>query len=99
MLAPYANVLDRVESPEAKDLTAFVPRPPELPAEEYDPERVASILPRLRNAAVSRLVSLDPLSHPDLRLLAAVPRDRRGWPCASTRSTDRGRGRTWAAAS
>jgi hypothetical protein len=73
MLAPYANVLDRVESPEAKDLTSFVPRPPELTAEEYHPERVASILPRLRNAAVSRLVSLDPLSHPDLRLLATVP--------------------------
>ena len=72
MLAPYANVLDRIESPEAKDLTSFVPRPPELTAEDYRPDSVARILPRLRNAAVSRIVSLDPLEHPDLSLLATV---------------------------
>jgi hypothetical protein len=72
MVAPYANVLDRVESPEGKDLTSFVPRPPELLPEDYRPENVGAILPRLRNAAVSRIVSLDPLAHPDLRLLATV---------------------------
>ena len=72
MLAPYANVLDRVESPEAKDLTSFVPRPPELTPEDYRPEAVGTILPRLRNAAVSRVVSLDPLAHPDLRLITTV---------------------------
>ena len=73
MLAPYGNVLDRVESPEAKDLTSFVPRPPELTPEEYRPDAVARVLARLRNAAVSRVVSLDPLRHPDLRLLATIP--------------------------
>jgi len=72
MLAPYANVLDRVESSEAKDLTSFVPRAPELLPEDYRPENVGAILPRLRNAAVSRIVSLDPLDHPDLRLVATV---------------------------
>jgi len=73
MLAPYANVLDRVESPEEKDLTAFVPRPPELAPEEYRPEAVARILDRLRNAAVTRVVSLDVVAHPDLQLLATIP--------------------------
>jgi len=73
LLAPYANVLDRVESPEAKDLTAFVPRPPELAPQEYRPDAVGAILARLRNATVSRVVSLDPLEHPDLHLLAAIP--------------------------
>jgi hypothetical protein len=73
MLAPYANVIDRVECPEAKDLTAFVPRAPELAADDYRPEAVASILPRLRNAAVSRVVSLDALAHPELRLLSEIP--------------------------
>jgi membrane protein YfhO len=73
MLAPYANILDRVSSPEAKDLTSFVPRPPELSPEDYRPDAVARILPVLRNAAVSRVVSLDPLRHPDLKALATIP--------------------------
>jgi membrane protein YfhO len=73
MLAPYANVLDRVESPDAKDLTSFVARPPELTPEEYRPEAVGSVLGPLRNAAVSRILSLDPLGHADLPLLAAIP--------------------------
>jgi hypothetical protein len=72
-LAPYANVIDRVELAEGKDLTAFVPRAPELGADEYDPSRIAEILDRLRSAAVTRVVSLDRLSHPDLRLAAEVP--------------------------
>jgi len=73
MLAPYANILDHVFSPEAKDLTSFVPRPPELAPEDYRPEAVGRILPQLRNAAVSRVVSLDPLEHPDLKPLATIP--------------------------
>ena len=73
MLAPYANILDRVQSPEAKDLTSFVPRPPELMPEDYRPDAVARIVPRLRNAAVSRVVSLDPVEHPDLKPLATIP--------------------------
>ena len=37
MLVPYTNVLDRLESPEGKDLTAFAPR-----ARELDPGAVRS---------------------------------------------------------
>jgi len=73
MLSPYSNILDRVEIPEAKDLTSLVPRTPELGLDDYDPGRVGSILGRLRNSAVSRIVSLDPLVHPDLRMLVQFP--------------------------
>jgi len=62
-----------LQSPEAKDLTSFVPRPPELMPEDYRPDAVARILPRLRNAAVSRVVSLDPVENPDLKPLATIP--------------------------
>jgi membrane protein YfhO len=72
MLVPYASLLDRVETAHGKDLTSFVPRPPELEAGELDPGRVASILGRLRPSAVSRVLSLDPLGHPDLHLRARV---------------------------
>jgi hypothetical protein len=73
ILAPYANVVDRVETPEATDLTSFVPRARELGPSDYDPAAVARLLPWLRNAAVSRVLSLDPLSHPELELMGAVP--------------------------
>jgi hypothetical protein len=73
LLAPYNNILDRVEISEAKDLTSFVPRPPEFGPEDYAPEAVGHILPRLRNAAVSRLLSLDPLEHPEVRIRNQVP--------------------------
>jgi hypothetical protein len=72
-LAPYANVLDRVEIAEGKDLTGFIPRAPVLTGEYLDPARIGAVLPRLREAAVSRVVSLDPLDHPDLRMVAEVP--------------------------
>jgi hypothetical protein len=72
LLGPYTNLLDRVEVPEAKDLTAFSPHASELTALDYDPRRVAGIVPWLRNAAVSRVLSLDPLAHPDLSLLGEV---------------------------
>jgi len=71
-LAPYTNMLDRLESPEGTDLTAFAPRARELAGELYDPGRVDELLPWLRNAAVSRVLSVDPLRHPDLTPLAAV---------------------------
>ena len=73
VVAPYANVIDRVELAFGKDLTAFLPHAPELDAEEYDPERVGQILGRLRGAAVTRVVSLDRLAHPDLGLIAEIP--------------------------
>jgi len=73
LLAPYSNVIDRVETPEAKDLTSFVPRSPELETADYDPAAVDRLVPWLRQAAVSRIVTLDPLDHPDLGLLATAP--------------------------
>jgi hypothetical protein len=72
-LAPYANVLDRVEIAEGKDLTGFIPRAPVVTGEDLDPARIGAVLPRLREAAVSRVVSLDPLDHADLRVIAEVP--------------------------
>jgi hypothetical protein len=72
VLAPYANMLDGVEAAEAKDLTSFVPWPLALAPEDYAPAAVATILTRLRDAAVTRVVSLDPLDHVDLRLRAVV---------------------------
>jgi hypothetical protein len=71
-LAPYANLLDGVAIAEGKDLTGFVLHPLVLEGEDLDPGRVGAILPRLREAAVARVVSLDPLDHPDLALLARV---------------------------
>jgi hypothetical protein len=72
LLGAYSSILDRVEAAETTDLTSFVPRAPELGPALYDPGQVGSLLPWLRNAAVSRVLSLDPLFHDDLRLLAEV---------------------------
>jgi hypothetical protein len=73
MLTPYCNLIDSVESADAKDITGFVLRPPEISSQEYDPAAVGTLLPRLRSASVSRVWSLDPLSHPELELRRAVP--------------------------
>jgi hypothetical protein len=73
VLAPYNNILDRALAPEATDLTSFVPRARELGPGDYDPAAVSGLLPWLRNAGVSRVLSLDPLDHPDLALLGEVP--------------------------
>jgi hypothetical protein len=78
VLSPYSNILDRVEAPEATDLTSFVPRVRELGPENYEPGRVGRLVPWLRNAAVARVVSLDPLSHPDLEELVVVPAEGPG---------------------
>jgi hypothetical protein len=72
MLGPYTNILDRLETPEGKDLTGFVPRSPELTPELYSPDAVARLLPWLHNAAVSRVLSLDPLPSPALVPLGVV---------------------------
>lgn len=71
-LAPYANVIDTIEIAEGKDLTGFIPRAPVLAGEDLDPSRVGAILPRLREAAVRRVVSLDALVHPELRERARI---------------------------
>jgi hypothetical protein len=73
LLGPYANVLDGVEATEANEITSFVPRERELSAEHYDPARVGDLVPWFRNAGVARVLSLDPVAHPDLTPIASVP--------------------------
>ena len=72
LLGPYLNSLDRVRAPDDKDLTSFTPRPPELRPEDYDPARVGLLLGWMRQAAVRRVLTLDHLDHPDLRLRTSV---------------------------
>ena len=72
MLGPYTNMLDGIPAPEATDLTAFSPRPRELEPALYEPRAVDQLLPWLRNAAVTRVLSLDPLTHADLVPLGTV---------------------------
>jgi hypothetical protein len=72
MLGPYTNMLDGIPAPEATDLTAFAPRSPELEPANYEPEGVDHLLPWLRNAAVTRVLSLDPLRHAELLPLGTV---------------------------
>ena len=72
MLGPYANVLDRVEAAEPSEHAVLLPRPREGGAERADPGRVGELLPWLRNAGVARLLSLDPLAHPELVPLASI---------------------------
>ena len=73
LLSPYANVLDRVELAQSKDLTSFAPHPGELGPDDYQPQAFARILPQLRQSAVTRVLSLDPLDHPALSPLAVIP--------------------------
>jgi hypothetical protein len=78
MLGPYTNILDAIETPEANDLTGFVPRERELTPRFYAPEEVDRLLPWLRNAAVSRVLSLDQLAHPALVPLGVYTPGRPG---------------------
>lgn len=72
LLGPYLNSIDRVRVPDDKDLTSFTPRPPELRPEDYDPARVGRLLGWMRQAAVQRVLTLDHLDHPELRLRTSV---------------------------
>jgi hypothetical protein len=73
LLGPYTNVIDGVETALGKDLTSFAPRVPELSPAEYDPRGAAAILPALRDAAVSRVLTLDALDAPGLELRRSLP--------------------------
>jgi len=70
---PYVSVIDGVETAGSMDRTQMIPALTELAPALQDPRHVAQAVPRLRQVAVSRVVSFDPLEHPDLRLLASVP--------------------------
>jgi hypothetical protein len=73
ILGPYTNVIDGIEAAESSDLTGLAPRERELSPAAYAPGRVGELMPWFRNAGVARVLSLDPLSHPDLVPLANVP--------------------------
>jgi hypothetical protein len=72
MLAPYTNVLDRVEVYGGKDLTGLVPPFTIHGEEDLVPGATARLVPAWGAAAVSRVLSLDPLPGPGLRPLARV---------------------------
>ncbi len=77
-LSPYTNIVDEVETAEGVDRTSLLASAPVLGPGAYQPGLVEPILPFLRNAAVSRVVSLDPLSSRALRLAAMAPAGRPG---------------------
>jgi hypothetical protein len=72
-LAPHAQLGHGIETVPADDIGAFVFTPPEIASWEYDPGLLDRILPRLRNSSVTRILSLDPLEHPEIRLLSVAP--------------------------
>ena len=71
VLDSYANAADRVETAEGGEPALLLPRPLEQAA-GADPQRVGELLPWLRNAGVARVLSFDPLPHPELVPLASV---------------------------
>jgi hypothetical protein len=74
VLAPYTNLIDAVEVAEGDDVTGgFSPVPPSLSRDDLTPGRVDHVLPRLRDAAVTRVLSYDPVPHRDLSLRASLP--------------------------
>src|SRR3970040_2900848 len=72
-LEPYNNVMNRVETAGSQDRTRVSPLLTSTGWTGYDPRDVTQFLPRLRHAAVSRVLSFDRIEHPDLRLRATVP--------------------------
>ena len=78
ILDPYNNVIDQVETAVSPDRTGLVPQPPEVDLAEVPAERLVAVLPLLRRAAVTRVLSYDPLVHRDLALRARAPVARTG---------------------
>jgi hypothetical protein len=72
-LEPYNNLMSRVETAGSQDRTRFAPLLTSLGWTGYDARDVTQFLPLLRHAAVSRILSFDPIEHPELRLRRTVP--------------------------
>lgn len=72
-LEAYNNVMDRVETAGSQDRTRFSPLLSSIGWTGYDPDDVTQLLPLLRHAAVSRVLSFDRIEHPELRLRSTVP--------------------------
>jgi hypothetical protein len=73
LLVPFTNLLDGVDLAEGSDRLSFIPARPALPGAAYAPEAIGLILPRLRDDAVTRILSLDPLVDDGLQLRGSVP--------------------------
>jgi hypothetical protein len=71
-LEPYNNLMNRVETAGSQDRTRVSPLLTSTGWTGYDSREVAQFLPLLRHAAVSRVLSFDPIDHPELRLRATV---------------------------
>jgi len=71
-LEPYNNLPYRVESAGSQDRTRLVPLLTSLGWTGNDTGDVTRFLPLLRHAAVSRILSFDPIEHPELRLRSSV---------------------------
>ena len=71
-LTPDFNLRLPVRTALSSDLTMLVPVARLLPYEQGGCADFAAIVDRLRAAGVSHVLSLDPLTHPDLRLRAEV---------------------------
>ena len=72
-LEPYNNVMNRVETAGSQDRTRLSPLLTSLGWTGYDLRDVTQYLPALRHAAVSRILSFDPIEHPELGLRRLVP--------------------------
>jgi len=72
VLNPFTNVLDDVELAGGPDLHSFIPNEPMIRLGAYRPEAIGGVTRELRNAAVTRVVSLEPIDHPDFALQAKV---------------------------
>ena len=75
-LTPYFNLRPGVRTAYGIDLTMLVPTDRVLSPEEASCRRVGAILERIREAGVSRVLSLDPLDHPGLELDAVLSPER-----------------------
>lgn len=74
------GALDGVEAAQERDLTGFALHEPLLGAITREPAALGEALPRLRESAVARVMSLDPLRHEALRPVAEVDSGIRGLP-------------------
>lgn len=75
-LTPELNLLTSIPTAYSVDLTMLVPVDRVLSTEEASCRSFATLVGRLRGAGIAHVISLDPLSHPDLRLRAVVEPSR-----------------------
>lgn len=73
LLDPFNNLLEGVDSAQSSDRTGLIPQAPTLLQVERSSARLSAALPKLRDSAVTRVLSLDPLETPALRLRRVAP--------------------------